>query len=89
MDDRKITMVDKDGNKVECEILFTYHSDDLDRDYIVFVDKSTNEIAAGVCVEDEYGDGDILPVESDAEWEMLEELLQEYAEEHPELKLFD
>ena len=89
MEDRNIYFTDDDGNRVECEILFTHHSDDLDRDYIVFVDKSTDEIVAGVYVEDEYGDGDIIPVESDAEWEMLEELLQEYAEEHPELKLFD
>ncbi len=86
MDDRNIYFTDDDGNVVECEIIFTYHSDDLDKDYVIFRDKSTNEIAAGVYVEYENGEGDILPVESDAEWEMLEELLDEYAEEHPELQ---
>ena len=41
MDDRKITLVDEEGRKIECEIIFTYHSDDLNKDYIVFMDKST------------------------------------------------
>ncbi len=85
MDDRKITLVDGDGNSVECEIIFTYHSDELNKDYIVFVDKSTDEIAAAIYVENAEGEGDVFPIESDAEWEMLEELLEEYAEEHPEI----
>lgn len=85
MDDRKITLVDEEGRKIECEIIFTYHSDDLNKDYIVFMDKSTEEVTAAVYVENADGEGDIFPIESDAEWEMLEELLEEYAEEHPEI----
>ena len=86
MDDRKIFFTDDEGNQVECEILFTYHSDDLDKDYIVFKDNSTGEISAYIYVENADGEGDTIQIESDAEWEMLEELLEEYAEEHPEIQ---
>jgi len=84
MEDRKIVFVDDEGKETVCEIIFTYHSDDLNKDYIVFRDTVTGEVSAGAYIENAEGEGDIFPIESDAEWEMLEELLEEYAEEYPE-----
>ena len=35
MDDRTLILFDKDGNEIVTKILFTYHSDDFDKNYVL------------------------------------------------------
>ena len=48
-----------------CEVLFTYHSDEFDKDYVVFIDTETEEVSAGIYTQNNEGDGDIFPVETE------------------------
>ncbi|MBQ9744062.1 MAG: DUF1292 domain-containing protein [Clostridia bacterium] len=80
MDDRKMSFIDDEGKETICEILFTYHSDEFNKNYVVFMDTETEEVSAGIYNSDDEGEGDLFPVETEEEWAMLEELLEEYAE---------
>ena len=85
--DNFLTMIDENGNEVICEILFTYHSDEFNKDYVIFFPKGADneehvELSAASYTENENKDGGNLePIETDEEWEMLEELIAEFEED--------
>ena len=41
--DNTFTIVDKDGKEIECEVLFTFESDETKKNYIVYTDNSKDE----------------------------------------------
>lgn len=80
MDDRTLILFDKDGNEIVTKILFTYHSDEYNNDYVVFYNEKINEISAA-CYNPNDGDkGELSEVKTEEEWKMLEEILNDYAE---------
>jgi len=86
--DNLLTMIDENGNEVICEILFTYHSDEFNKDYVVFFAKGaedsadeTVEVSAACYNPTDENGGNLLPIETDEEWDMIEELLTEYEED--------
>lgn len=81
MVDRTITLVRDDGTEIVADIFFTYHSDEFNKDYVVFQVRDTNEISAASYVSSDDKNGQLDKIETDEEWEMLEELLNEYADE--------
>lgn len=78
MEDRTITLIDNEGKEILCDILFTYHYDKLDRNYVVFMDRNSKKVSACQYVESTETTGKLSPVETDEEWTMLEELLNDY-----------
>ena len=42
MVDRTITLVRDDGTEIVADIFFTYHSDEFNKDYVVFQVRDTN-----------------------------------------------
>ncbi|MGL4949889.1 MAG: DUF1292 domain-containing protein [Anaeroplasmataceae bacterium] len=79
-EDNLLTITKEDGTEVLCEILFTHHSDKFKKDYVLFVQKDTNEASAAVYTPNQNGEGNLSQVETEAEWEMLEQLLADYAD---------
>lgn len=82
MVDRTITLVRDDGTEIVADIFFTYHSDEFNKDYVVFQVRNTNEISAASYVSNDDKNGTLEKIETDEEWAMLEELLNDYAEEN-------
>ncbi len=80
MDDRTITIGLEDGTELLCDILFTYFSADFEKNYVVFRVKSTGEISAASYTEVDGKTGEISKIDSDEEWEMLEDMLADYFE---------
>lgn len=83
MEDRNFTIIDEHGNEFLCEIIFTFHSDEFEKDYVVYsipakADEDEMEVSAACYVEHENGEGDLLPIESEQEWELVEQLLAEF-----------
>ncbi|MCR5350530.1 MAG: DUF1292 domain-containing protein [Acholeplasmatales bacterium] len=78
MEDRTITLIDNEGKEVVCDILFTYHYDKLNRNYVVFMDRASRNVSASEYIEGEGGNGKLNPVQTDEEWSMLEDLLNDY-----------
>lgn len=80
--DRTFVITKENGEKVTCDILFTYHSEQFHSDYVVFVQKGSTEAQASKYKESGDGkQGQLEAITSDAEWDMLEKLLKQYNEE--------
>lgn len=64
---------DEDGAEMEMEILFTFEDEATKKKYVVFQDPQDEDGEAFASAYDE--DGNLLPIESDSEWQMVEEVL--------------
>ena len=73
------TIVNDKGEEVECEILFTFDSDETKKSYIVYTDNTTDEdgsIRVYASVFDPTGTNpDLLPIETEKEWLVIENIL--------------
>lgn len=81
MKDNTITITTETGEEILCEILFTHHSDEFNKDYVVFMKKGTEEASAAVYQEAEGGTGRLDQIETDEEWKLVEELFNAYLED--------
>ena len=82
MQDRTLTLIEDDGTEILCDILFTYHWEKLNKDYVVFQVRATGEISAASYTSTDETTGSLDRIENEEEWTMLEELLNDYAEEN-------
>ncbi len=73
------TIVNDKGEEIECEILFTFDSDETKKSYIVYTDNTTDEdgsIRVFASVFDPTGNNpDLLPIETEKEWLVIENIL--------------
>ena len=78
-ENNKFTIVAEDGREVECEILFTFDNKENGKSYVVYVDGTTDEngvVRVYASVYDPTGENTrLMPIETEEEWEMIEELL--------------
>lgn len=81
----KFTVIDKDGKEVECEVLFTFDSEETGKNYIVYTDntKDTNgNIRVFASIYDpSKEDSELLPIKSQKEWKIIETILESIQEE--------
>ena len=73
--------LNKDGVEVECEVLFTFESDETKKNYMVYTDNTTDEngnvrVYASIYNTDQP-ESDLIPIESEAEWKIIETILEE------------
>lgn len=88
-DEKHITVVDEDGNEQLCEVLFTFDSDEFGKSYVLYYpvgaeedDEEDIEIHASSFIPKEDGeDGELMPIETDEEWDMIEEVLNTFLED--------
>ncbi len=69
----KIIFEDENGTKTELTILLTYHSDTFNKDYVVFYENNDDLVAGEV-----DQDGNIHDIQSDEEYDELDEIIDEY-----------
>lgn len=85
--ENRLTYVDEDGNEVLCEILFTFDSEDFNKSYVLFYPVGSEDEEEGISVmaasyiPTEDGIGELNEIETDEEWEMIEEVLQSFDDE--------
>jgi len=86
--DGQLTIIDGDGNEKLCQILFTLDSEEFEKKYVVFYpiekvedDDEQIELMAAIYVEGPDGTGELSQVETDEEWEMLEEAVRQYEDQ--------
>ncbi len=82
MKENIITITTEDGKEIDCEILFTYHSPDFNHDYVVFKDPKSNTAGAAIYKPEGDGSGRLSDIESDDEWEMLQDALDDWLEKN-------
>jgi len=84
--DDVITLVDDDGNETLFNILFTFDSEDFDHSYILLypADAAADDevdIQAYIFNPDDGDNGDLKLIESDDEWDMVEQVLNTFLAE--------
>ncbi|MEY8308704.1 DUF1292 domain-containing protein [Erysipelotrichaceae bacterium 51-3] len=82
IDSNSLYVKDEDGNEKRMIILFTFSSDDYGKSYVVFQDpeNETGEIYASAYNDD----GELLPIETDEEWDMVEEVINTFVSDEEE-----
>ncbi len=78
-------VVNDEGKEVECEVLFTFESDETKKNYIVYTDNTLDEegntkVYASIYNPDE-DETKLLPIETDKEWKIIETILEELQNE--------
>ena len=82
-----ITIVDEEGNEILHEVLFTFESEDYNKSYVLrypagIPEGEEVELQAFSYVEAEDGtEGQLNPIETEAEWDMIEEVLNTFLAE--------
>ena len=83
MDNNKMTfkVLGDDGKEIECEVLFTFESDETKKNYIVYTDNTLDEqgnikVYASIYNPNEENTA-LIPIESEKEWKIIETILEE------------
>lgn len=81
--ENNILEVNVDGKDEKCEILFTYFSEEYNNHYIIFRPLESDSITAMIYKDDDSGKGtgELQPITTDKEWEMIEEVVNKWLEE--------
>ena len=86
MEEKKgvFTIVNDAGEEVECEILFTFDSDETKKSYIVYTDNSLDENGSTkvyASIYDPTGQNPALaPIETEKKWMVIENILSSVQE---------
>lgn len=72
------------GEKIECNILFTFDSKKTNKNYIVYTDNTKDNagnIKVYASIYDPSGnDKSLIPIENEEEWKVVEDLLSSLQE---------
>ena len=74
------------GEEVTCEVLFTFDSEETKKSYIVYTDNTTDKdgnvrVYASIYKPDSEIQ-ELLPIESEREWKIVETILESIQEEN-------
>ena len=81
------TVVNDEGKEIECEVLFTFDSDETKKSYIVYTDNTLDEegntkvYASIYDPEDKSEETKLIPIEDEKEWKIVETILDELQKE--------
>lgn len=79
------TVINDEGREITCEVLFTFESDETNKNYIVYTDNTTDEngnikVYASI-FDPEAETSDLIPIETEREWKIIETILEEIQKE--------
>ncbi len=80
MDSNKLFITTDAGEEKEMTILFTFDSEQYGKSYVLFFDPEEDETEVFCMAYDE--NGNLFAVEDDAEWDMIEEMLEGFEDGH-------
>ncbi len=83
METETMTIIDESGKEIMYEIVLTFNSDETNKSYVIYKlpGEENDEVFASSYNEDNKEGGDLLPIESDVEWDMIEEVLNTFLDE--------
>ncbi len=83
MDTEIMTIIDEEGNEVLYEIVLTFKSDETGKSYVVYKlpGDENEEVFASSYNESDKDGGALNPIETDEEWDIIEEVLGAFVEE--------
>lgn len=86
--DNTFTIINDNGEEVQCEVLFTYTNEETGVDYIAYTDYTIDEegntkVYASIFNPEEENPV-LLPIETDEEWALIEGILESLTENEEE-----
>ena len=85
MEENKFKIIDKNGKEVESEVLFTFESDETKKNYMVYTDNTKDNNGNTRVYASVFNPNkeplELLPVETEREWKVIETILQSIQEE--------
>lgn len=75
MDTNKIQVIDDNGNELEFDVLFTFEGEDGTK-YVLYYDASEESPQVYSSIYDD--EGNLYPVETPEEWDMIEEVFNSF-----------
>ncbi|WP_243290648.1 DUF1292 domain-containing protein [Bacillus sp. FJAT-47783] len=90
--EKQITIIDDEGNEQLCEVLFTFENEEFGKSYVLYypvgAEEDENEEieihASSFTPNGEGEEGELKPIETDEEWDMIEEMLNTFLEDEEE-----
>ena len=84
-DKQKFIVVDEKGKEIECEPLFTFESEETNKQYVVYTDNTKDKngnirVFASIYEVTDKGNK-LLPIKRDKEWKVIEMILESIKEE--------
>lgn len=80
MDTGKIIVKNSEGKEMECDVLFTFNSDETKKSYIVYTDNTKDDLGNTKVYAntfDEFDENGILgEIETEEEWSTIEQIFQ-------------
>ena len=78
-------VINDEGQEIDCEVLFTFESDETKKNYIVYTDNTIDEegntkVYASIYNPDQ-DETKLLPIETEKEWKIIETILEELQNE--------
>ncbi len=78
------TIKNASGTEVECEVLFTFDSEQTKKSYIVYTDNTKDESGSLKVYANSYDPSgnnmNLFPIETEAEWNTIEAILNKLEE---------
>ena len=83
-------VIDKDSKEIEFEILFTFESDETKKNYMVYTDNTKDEQGNTKVYASVFNPDaevlELLPVETEREWKIIETIITSITEENKKNK---
>ncbi len=86
-DVKTITIMNEEGEEVNCLILFTFYLEEFDRSYVVYFeedqagDEEVDLLVSSYLEDDGKNSGKLLDIETDEEWDAIDEVIQKFLDE--------
>lgn len=83
MKEEKMTfkVYNEEGKEVECEVLFTFESEETNKNYMVYTDNTVDETGSvkvyASIYNPEQENSPLIPIETEREWKIIETILSE------------
>ena len=78
-------VMDDNGKEIECEVLFTFESEETKKNYIVYTDNTIDDDGNTKVYASVYNPNEeetkLMPIETDKEWKIIETILEEIQSE--------
>ncbi len=85
-DKNTFTVINDEGEEITCDVLFTFDSDETKKSYIVYTDNTKDkdgniQVYASIFDPNSEDTTELLPIESEKEWKVIESILESLQEE--------
>lgn len=85
MNEKTIIVTDENGKNTEYEIILTFESPITGKKYVIYqLPDEEEEVMAAIYEEENDGEGNLIEIETEEEFQMIQDILDSFMEEEEE-----